>query len=80
MPMLGVMFQADPEKAASSLAGVFLELLLQKDCYLRYLYINSLVWDILQKRFFFVSRLNQMRFLDCTSIKLKNLIKGNGRD
>jgi hypothetical protein len=36
MPMLGVMFQADPEKAAASLAGVFLELLLQKDCYLRY--------------------------------------------
>jgi len=35
MAMLAVMFQTDPEKAAGSLAAVFLELLLQKDCYLR---------------------------------------------
>ena len=39
MAMLGVMFQAAPEKAASALASVFLELLLQKDCYLRALRI-----------------------------------------
>ena len=39
MSMLGVMFQAASEKAASALASVFLELLLQKDCYLRALKI-----------------------------------------
>ena len=39
MAMLGVMFQVNPEKAAGALAGVFLELLLQKDCYLRALRI-----------------------------------------
>ena len=33
--MLGVMFSAAPEKSASAPAGVFIELLLQKDCYLR---------------------------------------------
>jgi len=39
MAMLGVMFQASPDKAAAALASVFLELLLQKDCYLRALRI-----------------------------------------
>ena len=39
MAMLGVMFQAAPEKAAGALASVFLELLMQKDCYLRALRI-----------------------------------------
>ena len=33
--MLGVMFSAAREKSASALAGVFRELLLPKDCYLR---------------------------------------------
>ena len=33
--MLGVMFSAAPEKSASALAGVFIQLLLLKDCYLR---------------------------------------------
>ena len=35
MTMLSVMFQADADKAAAALANVFLELLMQKDCYLR---------------------------------------------
>jgi len=35
MNMLSIMFQADPDKAAAALASVFLELLMQKDCYLR---------------------------------------------
>jgi len=39
MAMLGVMFQAAPDKAAGALASVFLELLMQKDCYLRALRI-----------------------------------------
>ena len=39
MAILGVMFQAAPEKAAGALASVFLELLMQKDCYLRALRI-----------------------------------------
>ena len=39
MSILGVMFQAAPEKAAGALASVFLELLMQKDCYLRALRI-----------------------------------------
>ena len=39
MAMLGVMFQASPKEAAAALASVFLELLLQKDCYLRALRI-----------------------------------------
>eukprot|EP00092_Neocalanus_flemingeri_P015764 GFUD01017066.1.p1 GENE.GFUD01017066.1~~GFUD01017066.1.p1 ORF type:complete len:2079 (+),score=577.03 GFUD01017066.1:73-6309(+) len=39
MAMLGVMFQTSPDKAAAALASVFLELLLQKDCYLRALRI-----------------------------------------
>ena len=39
MQLLGVMFQVNSERAASALANVFLELLLQKDCYLRALRI-----------------------------------------
>ena len=39
MAMLGEMFRVNPEKAAGALASVFLELLLQKDCYLRALRI-----------------------------------------
>ena len=35
MATLNVIFATDGEKAAHSLAIVFLELLLQKDCYLR---------------------------------------------
>ncbi len=35
MAMLNVIFSTDGERAAASLASVFLELLLQKDCYLR---------------------------------------------
>jgi len=35
MAVLNVLFSAEPEKAASGLAGVFIELLLQKDDYLR---------------------------------------------
>ncbi len=35
MAVLGVLFSADGDRAASSLASVFVELLLQKDCYLR---------------------------------------------
>ena len=35
MAVLGVLFSTDGERAAASLAAVFVELLLQKECYLR---------------------------------------------